>query len=227
MTGLSAPVTIGICEDDADLRSVLRRVLEAEGMTVRTASTGHQAVEAFSASPPDLLVLDIGLPDSDGRDVCQALRAHGCRAPVLFLTARITLTDRLSGFHAGGDDYLAKPFAVAELIVRIAALLRRADHHEGRPDPRSVHLDPATHAIRIGDRSQPLTPTEFRLFAALAARPGEVVRRDEMIAAGWPAGAIVHDNTLDTYVGRLRRKLRELESPEEIETTHGVGYALR
>jgi two-component system, OmpR family, response regulator len=174
---------------NADLCSVLRRALEAQGMTVRTVSTGHQAVEAFSASPPDLLVLDIGPPDSDGRDVCPAQRVR--------------------------------------VIVRIAALLRRADHDEERLEPPGVLLDPATHAIRIGDRSQPLTPTEFRLFAALAARPGDVVRRDEMIAAGWPETTIVHDHTLHTYVGRLRRKLRDLESPQEIATTHGVGYALR
>jgi two-component system, OmpR family, response regulator len=227
MSGRNRPVTIGICEDDADLRSILRRALEAEGMVVQTASSGHQAVKMFSAVPPDLLVLDIGLPDSDGRDVCQVLRVHGVRAPVLFLTARVALPDRLSGFHAGGDDYLVKPFALAELLARLGALLRRSDTRDEPFDPAGVRLDPATHALRIGDRSQTLTPTEFRLFAALAARPGDVVRREELVAAGWPEGAIVHDNTLDTYVGRLRRKLRDLESPNEIATTHGVGYALR
>jgi two-component system, OmpR family, response regulator len=97
---------VGICEDDAGLRSVIDRALRAEGFEVRATSTGHEAVEAFSARPPDLLVLDIGLPDADGRDVCQALRTHGVSAPVIFLTARDALTDRLSGFHAGGDDYL-------------------------------------------------------------------------------------------------------------------------
>ncbi len=221
------PVTIGICEDDADLRSVLSRALKAEGMAVELTSTGHQAVEEFSASPPDLLVLDVGLADSDGRDVCQALRAHGVSAPVLFLTARDALTDRLSGFHAGGDDYLTKPFALAELIVRISALLRRSGRDGGDVDPATLRLDPATHALCVADRCQPLTPTEFRLFAALAARPGEVVRRKEMVAAGWPEGAIVHDNTLDTYVRRLRTKLRDLESEREIATTRGVGYTLR
>jgi two-component system OmpR family response regulator len=218
--------TIGICEDDADLRSVLGRALRAEDLAVVATATGHEAVEAFSARPPDLLVLDIGLPDSDGRDVCQALRAHGVMAPVLFLTARGALTDRLSGFHAGGDDYLVKPFAVAELIVRVDALLRRVDRDD-RPSPAGVRLDPATHAIRSGGRSESLTPTEFRLFAALAARPGEVVRRREIVAAGWPDGAIVHDNTLDTFVGRLRRKLRRLETAQQILTSHGVGYSLQ
>ena len=117
-------------------------------------------------------MLDVGLADSDGRDVCQALRAHGVSAPVLFLTARDALTDRLSGFHAGGDDYLTKPFALAELIVRISALLRRSGRDGGDVDPATLRLDPATHALCVADRCQPLTPTEFRLFAALAARPG-------------------------------------------------------
>jgi two-component system OmpR family response regulator len=222
-----SPATIGICEDDADLRSVLGRALRAEAHVVVATATGHQAVEAFSARPPDLLVLDIGLPDSDGRDVCQALRAHGVMAPVLFLTARAALTDRLSGFHAGGDDYLVKPFAVAELLVRVDALLRRVDRDDRASTVDSVRLDPATHAIRSGDRSESLTPTEFRLFAALAARPGEVVRRQVIVAAGWPDGAIVHDNTLDKFVGRIRRKLRRLETAHEILTSHGVGYTLR
>src|SRR3954466_12458904 len=116
---------VGILEDDAGLRSVLGRALRAEGFEVRTAATGHEAVRDFSDNPPDVLVLDIGLPDADGRDVCQALRGHGVAAPVLFLTARDSLADRLSGFPAGGDDYVAKPFAIAELLVRVHALARR------------------------------------------------------------------------------------------------------
>jgi two-component system OmpR family response regulator len=219
--------TIGLCEDDADLRSVLSRALRAEDLIVHATSSGHQAVEAFSAAPPDVMILDIGLPDADGRDVCQALRAHGVHAPVLFLTARGGLSDRLSGFHAGGDDYLAKPFALAELMVRVRALLRRGERTPGDAGSATVRLDPSSHAIRIGERSRALTPTEFRLFAALAARPDAVVRRHELVAAGWPQGAIVHDNTLDAYVGRLRRKLRELECEQEISTARGVGYMLR
>jgi two-component system, OmpR family, response regulator len=216
---------IGICEDDAELRSVLTRALSDEGFSVRPVAGGRQAVQTFSADPPDLLVLDIGLPDADGRDVCQALRAHGVAAPVIFLTARGELTDRLAGFHAGGDDYLTKPFALAELIVRVQALLRRAP-----PEPAAgsgLQLDPASHGVRVGERSAPLTPTEFRLLAALAARPGEVLRRNELVAAAWPDGAIVHANTLDTYIGRLRRKLRGLGAGEQIDTARGVGYVLR
>jgi two-component system, OmpR family, response regulator len=217
---------VAICEDDAGLRSVLIRALGAEGFDVRSAASGREAVQAFSASAPDLLVLDIGLPDADGRDVCQALRSHGVACPVLFLTARDALTDRLSGFHAGGDDYLTKPFALAELLVRVQALLRRSAA-TAEPASSGLRLDPAAHAVRHGDRSEALTPTEFRLLAALAARPGDVLRRRELVAAAWPDGAIVHANTLDAYVGRLRRKLHAVESPQEIVTARGVGYSLR
>ena len=218
--------TIGICEDDDDLRSVLVRTLSDETFEVRPTATGREAVQAFTAAPPDVLVLDIGLPDADGRDVCQALRAHGIDVPVLFLTARGQLTDRLSGFHAGGDDYLTKPFALAELVVRVRALLRRGGGEERAP-VAGLRLDPAKHGVSVGDRSEPLTPTEFRVMAALAARPGEVLRRRELVLAAWPDGAIVHDNTLDAYIARLRRKLRDLGASEEIATARGVGYVLQ
>ena len=203
---------------------MLTRALTDEGFEVRAVPGGRLAVQQFSAAPPDLLVLDVGLPDADGRDVCQALRAHGVDAPVVFLTAHGQLTDRLSGFHAGGDDYLTKPFALAELLVRIQALLRR--RREDR-EAGGLELDAAAHGIRAGGRSAPLTPTEFRLLAVLAARPGEVVRRRELMSAAWPDGAIVHENTLDAYITRLRRKLRELDAPAGIETARGVGYVLR
>jgi two-component system, OmpR family, response regulator len=218
-------VRVGLCEDDADLRSVLSRALRDEGFEVREALTGHEAVEAFTSAPPDVLVLDIGLPDADGRDVCQALRAHGVSTPVIFLTARDAVPDRLAGFNAGGDDYLTKPFALAELVVRVRALLRRG----GAPDVggTGLRLDPAAHAARVDGRTERLTPTEFRLLAALAATPNEVVRRRALAGAGWPEGAIVHANTLDAYIARLRRKLAALEAREEIETVRGVGYVLR
>jgi two-component system, OmpR family, response regulator len=218
---------IGICEDDDDLRGVLVRALRDEDFDVRAAATGHEAVSAFSAAPPDLIVLDIGLPDADGRDVCQALRVHGIDAPVLFLTARSALPDRVSGFHAGGDDYVVKPFALAELLVRIRALLRRRAPTAEPTPGTGLRLDPAVHGVRVGERSAALTPTEYRLLGALAARPGEVVRRRALVAAAWPEGAIVHDNTLDTYIVRLRRKLREVGSEEQIATARGVGYVLR
>jgi two-component system response regulator MprA len=181
----------------------------------------------FAADPPDVLILDVGLPDADGRDVCQALRARGVSAPVLFLTARGSLTDRITGFNAGGDDYLAKPFALAELLVRVHALVRRGAGADAKGPSDGMLLDPAEHAIVRNGTAVPLTPTEFRLLAALAAKPGSVVRRHALVAAGWPPGAVVHDNTLDAYVARMRRKLLEAGAAERIETRRGVGYLLR
>lgn len=218
---------VGICEDDQQLQSVLARALAAESFQVRVTGTGRDAVRVFSEDPPDLLVLDIGLPDADGRDVCQALRAHGVDAPVLFLTARGQLTDKLSAFHAGGDDFLTKPFALAELLVRAQALLKRRTAAPPAPSSRELRLDPSRHGVSVGGRTEALTPTEFRVLAVLIARPGVVVRRRELVAAGWPDGAIVNENTLDAYVGRLRRKLRTLDAHERIETARGVGYVLR
>jgi two-component system response regulator MprA len=217
----------GVCEDDDDLRGVVRDVLRREGFAVLTTASGAQALRSFCDDPPDVLVLDIGLPDADGRDVCQALRARGVAAPVLFLTARDALTDRLSGFHAGGDDYLVKPFALAELLVRVHALVRRGGGDGALRAPSGLRLDPAAHTAVYEDREIPLTPTEFRLLAALAARPDAVVRRATLVATGWPDGAIVHDNTLDAYLARIRRKLRDGGVADVIETARGVGYRLR
>jgi two-component system OmpR family response regulator len=219
--------TVGLCEDDDELREIVRRALERDGFAVRATISGNEAVRSFGEEPPGALVLDIGLPDADGRDVCQALRARGVVSPVLFLTARDALTDRLSGFHAGGDDYLTKPFAIAELLVRVHALVRRGPAPGAVTSPSGLLLDPARHAASVGEEAVSLTPTEFRLLATLAAAPGTVVRRAALLASGWPDGALVHDNTLDTYVARIRRKLRESGAPEVIQTVRGVGYRLR
>jgi two-component system, OmpR family, response regulator len=218
--------TAGLCEDDNELRRDVQRALERAGYAVRATASGTEALHAFADDPPDVLVLDIGLPDADGRDVCQALRAQGVSSPVLFLTARDAITDRLSGFSVGGDDYLTKPFDFAELVARLQALLRRSGSN-GVTTVGDLRLDPATHAASCGERTVPMTPTEFRLLGALAARPTETLRRLELVRAGWPHGAVVHDNTLDVYVARLRRKLRELGSSAELRTVHGVGYQLR
>jgi two-component system, OmpR family, response regulator len=222
--GAMAAHRLLIVEDDAVLRSQLSRGLGEEGFQIVAVADGATALER-AAEGADVLIIDIGLPDADGRDLCQALRARGCDAPVLFLTARDAMPDRLSGFSAGGDDYVTKPFHFDEVVARLRALLRRSG-----ADPSTtvgaLRLNPVTHAISSDDREVGLTPTEFRLLAALAARPGEVVRRRELVQAAWPAGAMVHDNTLDQYVARLRRKLRDLAAPTAIATAHGVGYRL-
>jgi two-component system response regulator MprA len=145
---------------------------------------------------------------------------------VIFLTARDAVVDRVAGFRAGGDDYLTKPFALVELVVRLQALVRRGT----RPDVQragELVLDPSSHTAATERSSVLLTPTEFRLLGALAAEPGSVVRRRALVQAGWPEGATVHDNTLDSYLARLRRKLRELETAGTIITVRGVGYSLR
>ncbi|MFL5846430.1 MAG: response regulator transcription factor [Solirubrobacteraceae bacterium] len=216
--------TVGLCEDDDELRDVVRRALQEEGATVVATASGKEAVRLFGESPPDVVILDVGLPDADGRDVCAALRARGIFTPILFLTARDALPDRLSGFHAGGDDYLTKPFALSELLVRVRALARRP---VAPADGAGVILDAGAHAIVHEGRRVPLTPTEFRLLSALAASPGVVLRRASLIATGWTDGALVHDNTLDAYIARIRRKLRQAESAIGIDTVRGVGYVLR
>ena len=215
-----------VVEDDGDLRRLLRRGLEEEGFEVVQASTGSDAVSLAESDPPSLLVVDIGLPDADGRDVVQAVRSHGVESPVLFLTARDQMVDRLAGFSAGGDDYLTKPFEFAELIARLRALLRRTPGLLPVAVAGDIRLDPAVHAVASGETTVPLTPTEFRLLGVLVGRHGETVRRRELIATAWPDGAIVHDNTLDVYLGRLRKKLAELPTDAQIGTVHGVGYKL-
>jgi two-component system response regulator MprA len=213
-----------LVEDDPDLRGLLSRGLGEEGFDVAAVADGAGAI-ARAEDPVDALVIDIGLPDADGRDLCQALRARGVAAPVLFLTARDAVTDRLAGFSAGGDDYVTKPFHFDELVARLRALLRRAGA-DAAATVGPLRLDPLVHAAVANDSQVSLTPTEFRVLAALAAQPGAVIRRRELVRAGWPDGAIVHDNTLDQYVARLRRKLRELSEDMTIATVHGVGYRL-
>src|SRR3954469_2427744 len=215
-----------VVEDDGALRRILRRGLEEEGFDVMQAITGAAAVSLAESEGPSLLVVDIGLPDADGRDVVQAVRSRGVESPVLFLTARDQMVDRLPGVSAGGDDYLTKPFEFAELIARLRALLRRSAGNLPVAVAGDLRLDPAVHAVASGETTVPLTPTEFRLLGALVGRHGETVRRRELVATGWPDGAIVHDNTLDVYLARLRRKLAKLPTKTRIGTVHGVGYKL-
>jgi two-component system response regulator MprA len=221
-----------IAEDDAQLRDVLVRALRAEGFEVRAVGTGRELLAgAVGDAPPDALVVDVGLPDADGRDVCQALRSRGVWTPVLFLTARDALADRLAGFRAGGDDYVTKPFDIDELLERLHALLRRATPpgRAAADDDGGAHelrLDPAELSAALGPDRVSLTPTEFRLLAALAAGAGRSLSRQALVRSAWPHEAIVHDNTLDVYIARLRRKLRGLPDAPSIVTVHNVGYRL-
>ncbi|MFJ5028441.1 response regulator transcription factor [Streptomyces sp. NPDC088560] len=214
-----------IVEDDHALRDVLRRGLHDEDFDTVTAADGATALRLAT---PDVsaVVLDVGLPDADGRDVCQAMRAGGFLAPVVFLTARHGLSDRLSGFSAGGDDYLPKPFHLAELAARLRAALRRAAPPPVAATPGGLVLDAVRHSATVNGGRLDLTPTEFRLLAALAAAGGELVRRRDLLRAAWPEGAQVSDNTLDQYLTRLRRKLRAAGSELSIATARGIGHRL-
>jgi len=214
-----------VVEDDLDLRGVLVRGLHEEGFAAVGVGTGAELLARIEPEAPDLLVVDVGLPDTDGRDVVQALRAQGAVLPILFLTARDAVTDRVTGFSAGGDDYLTKPFAFAELVARLQALLRRAPA-DTSVAAGSLRLDPLAHVASADGQKVPLTPTEFRLLAKLVANRGATVRRRDLVRTGWPHGARVRDNTLDAYVARLRRKLGELPDTPTITTVHGVGYLL-
>lgn len=228
-----------VVEDDGLLQATLERGLRRAGYVVTCASTGRDAIARATSDEPDAVVLDIGLPDADGRDVCQALRANGCAAGIVFLTARHHTDDVLSGFAVGGDDYLRKPFEFAELLARVAGVLRRrpavpsartpSAGTDGSADPAEARLrvDPSAHAIRFGDQEVSLTPTEFRFLACLIAHRPDVVRRSELVAAGWPGSGHVGDNTLDQYVTRARRKLREAGFGGSLENVRGVGYRLR
>ncbi|NEB73652.1 response regulator transcription factor [Streptomyces sp. SID14478] len=213
-----------IVEDDHALRDVLRRALTEEGFVPVPAADGATALK-LATQAIAAVVLDIGLPDADGRDVCQALRANGLAAPVLFLTARGHVTDRLAGFAAGGDDYLGKPFHLRELIARTNALLKRSAPTREQ-QAGGIEIDPISLGATVQGHQVPLSPTEFRLLAVLVAAHGSVVRRRELLGAGWPDGAWVSDNTLDQYVSRLRRKLREAGSTLTVRTQRGIGHSL-
>ena len=215
-----------IVEDDEELRAVLSRGLGEEGFAVDAVGTGSALLDRTEHDVPDVFVIDVGLPDADGRDLCQALRARGVQAPVLFLTARDAVVDRVAGFDAGGDDYLTKPFAFVELVARLQALLKRAGA-DTAIEAAGLRLDPVTHAVGDGTREAALTPTEFRLLAHLLARPGEVVRRRDLARSAWSHGAVVRENTLDVYIARLRRKLKQFDGAPDIATVHGVGYRIR
>jgi DNA-binding response OmpR family regulator len=222
---VSAPASssrVLVVVGDDELRTRLRQALAQEGLEVTALRNGGTALKHVDERP-DAMLIDVALPDADGRDLCRALRALGCHAPVLFLTTPNAVTDRMSGFGPGGHDYVTKPVRMDEVIARLRELLRLAET-EVPAQVGTLRLDPVSRALREGSQEVPLTPTEFRLLSALAAQPGAVVRRRDLVRAAWPEGAIVYDNTLDQYVARLRRKLRSVASEAEITTSRGVGY---
>ncbi|WP_340538427.1 response regulator transcription factor [Nocardioides sp. GXZ039] len=221
-------LTVGVCEDDPALRRVLRQALTVAGHESVLAHTGGEALRLFTPGAGlDVIIMDIGLPDADGRDVCQALKSGGQDAPVLFLTALGATHERLAGFGSGGDDYVVKPFEIKELLARVAVLGKRGRQLTTRADDSGLILDATTHSLRTEQGEVSLSPTEFRMLAAIASHPGEVVRRSAVIAAAWPDGAIVSENTVDSLMRRLRTKLAEVQAPASVETVRGVGFRIR
>ena len=217
-------LTIGVCEDHETIRKVLVRGLRQAGHEVVAAHDAREALTLFGAdSALDAIVMDIGLPDADGRDVVAALKSAGQHAPVLFLTALGASHEKLAGFAAGADDYVVKPFELTEVLARLDVLARRG---AARLGSGSLTLDPTTHSVRSEHGEVLLTPTEFRMLASITSRPGEVVRRRSVVSAAWPDGAVVSENTVDSFVRRIRTKLASIDSPVAVETVRGVGFRL-
>lgn len=229
MAVVGEPISVGLVEDDPALRTSLVKGLREEGFVVIPTATGSEFVRMVIDRVPDVLVIDIGLPDADGRDACSAIRAHGITSPALFLTARSSVGDLLSGFAAGGDDYVVKPFSFDELVARLYALSRRLPSATGLFAGSGVVVDPRNRSMQAHDGlPMQLTPTELRLMAVLASADGGVVDRASLVRAGWPGGGYVSDNTLDSFVARLRRKLRSSHAAAPtIATIRGVGYRLQ
>jgi two-component system response regulator MprA len=218
-----------VVEDDPQVRAMLARALGYEGFEVTTAATGEAAMAQMRAGGHELMLLDLLLPDDDGIDVCRRIRASGEHIPILMLTARDTVADRIEGLEAGADDYLVKPFSTAELVARVRALLRRARDRAPGPVRRfaDVTLDASTHEVHRGDRLVPLTRREFDLLMLFLDNPDTVMPRERLLADAWGFASSVETNSVDVYVGYLRRKLEEAGEPRLIHTVRGVGYVLR
>jgi len=223
-----------VADDDRAVRDSLRRSLAFNGYQVELASDGQQALDAIEGQRPDALVLDVMMPRVDGLEVCRRLRNAGDDIPVLVLTAREAVSDRVAGLDAGADDYLAKPFALEELLARLRALLRRTtpDDRGGAPDPEPLRfgdlsLDPVTREVRRGERPISLTRTEFSLLELFMANPRRVLTRTRILEDVWGYDFPTTGNALEVYVGYLRRKTEAEGEARLIHTVRGVGYVLR
>ncbi|MEU7788217.1 MULTISPECIES: response regulator transcription factor [unclassified Amycolatopsis] len=222
-----------VVDDDRAVRESLRRSLEFNGYQVQLASDGAQALEAIIADRPDAMVLDVMMPRLDGLEVARRLRSTGDDLPILVLTARDTVSDRVSGLDAGADDYLPKPFALEELLARLRALLRRASPEERNGQASEMlsfadlTLDPGTREVRRGGREISLTRTEFALLELFLSYPKHVLTRGRILEEVWGYDFPTSGNALEVYVGYLRRKTEAEGEPRLIHTVRGVGYVLR
>jgi two-component system, OmpR family, response regulator MprA len=218
-----------IVDDDRSLREALRRALLLGGYETVSAATGHEALAQVADASPDALVLDIGLPDLDGLEVCRRLRGDGNRVPVLMLTARDAIEDRIDGLDAGADDYLVKPFDVGELKARLRALLRRTGNEEspGVLTFDELQLDAVRHGVIVGEEFVELTRTEYQLLELLMRNPRRVLPHNLIYERVWGYDFGPASNALRVYVGYLRRKLQDAGARQLLHTVRGVGYVLR
>jgi two-component system, OmpR family, response regulator len=222
-------MSVLLVEDDERIVEFVRRGLEAEGYQIEPVRSGAQAIDAALARRHDLIILDLLLPDLDGREVCRQLRAAGLRTPVLMLTALDALEDRVAGLRIGADDYLTKPFAFEELLARIQALLRRGgDYHENavRLQVGELSVDRETREVRRGGRPIELTPREFALLECLMSRPGKVFSRTLLLEKVWGYTADPLTNVVEVYIRQLRRKIDDGAEPPLIHTVRGFGYKI-
>lgn len=220
-----------VVDDDRAVRESLRRSLSFNGYTVDLAEDGVEALEAITNERPDALVLDVMMPRLDGLEVCRQLRSTGDDLPILVLTARDSVSERVSGLDAGADDYLPKPFALEELLARLRALLRRTGPEEGGDGAImtfvDLTLDPSTREVHRGTRAISLTRTEFSLLEMLIANPRRVLTRSRILEEVWGFDFPTSGNALEVYVGYLRRKTEAEGESRLIHTVRGVGYVLR
>jgi two-component system response regulator MprA len=221
-------VRILVVDDDRAVRDALRRALTLAGYEIAPAEDGEQALEQIARSVPDAVVLDIGLPGVDGLEVCRRVRMLGNRVPILMLTARDAVSDRIDGLDVGADDYMVKPFDVGELKARLRAMLRRA-HPEaaGEPSFAELKLDSERHGAQVGERFVELTRTEFQLLELLMLNPRRVLSHSLIYDRVWGYDFGPTSNALRVYIGYLRRKLEQAGARNLIHTVRGVGYALR